>query len=112
MALLQSEFETQQVTLDLSTAGLGFSIVGGTDEPLPDGSSSIAMLLNNKPDIAFAGSTAISVSSILPRGAAYLAGLKTNDRIISVENISLKDVSHAFAVDTVKNAIPNRVSIA
>lgn len=81
----------KQITLDLATAGLGFSIVGGTDQPLPD------------------GATDIVVSQILPRGAAFSAGLKKNDRILSVDSISFNNVTHAFAVETVKNAIPNRI---
>jgi hypothetical protein len=34
---LADTFVERQITLDLSQAGLGFSIIGGTDEPLEDG---------------------------------------------------------------------------
>ena len=34
---LTDTFIEKQITLDLSQAGLGFSIIGGTDEPLEDG---------------------------------------------------------------------------
>eukprot|EP00730_Choanoeca_flexa_P017255 TRINITY_DN8286_c1_g1_i1.p1 TRINITY_DN8286_c1_g1~~TRINITY_DN8286_c1_g1_i1.p1 ORF type:complete len:217 (+),score=44.82 TRINITY_DN8286_c1_g1_i1:77-727(+) len=84
-------FVEQQLTLDLSQAGLGFSIVGGTDEPLED------------------GTTAIVVSSVLARGAAFGAGVKLQDQIIAVDNTSFVNVTHSFAVDTIKAAIPNRV---
>jgi predicted metalloprotease with PDZ domain len=57
----------------------------------------------------YSGSTAIAVSNVLARGAAFGAGLQVQDRIVAVDGISFRNVTHGFAVETIKNAIPNRV---
>ena len=128
---LTDTFIEKQITLDLSQAGLGFSIIGGTDEPLEDGKGQTLLPKVNQLETPCAGlthsplrsingehaplivgclgSTAIAVSNVLARGAAYGAGLQVQDRIVSVDGISFRGVSHNFAVEAIKNAIPNRV---
>lgn len=49
------------------------------------------------------------MSNVLARGAAFGAGLQVQDRIVAVDGISFRNVTHGFAVETIKNAIPNRV---
>jgi hypothetical protein len=46
----------------------------------------------------------------MARGAAFSAGLKVGDRLISVDGTNLENATHEAAVATVKNGIPNRVS--
>eukprot|EP00056_Hartaetosiga_gracilis_P010872 m.162237 g.162237 ORF g.162237 m.162237 type:complete len:385 (-) comp13405_c2_seq1:1354-2508(-) len=74
--------------LYLNDCGLGFTIAGGSDSPNED------------------GETSVTVSRVDARGAAIRAGLRTGDKIISVNNKSLVNVTHADAVNIIKEAIP------
>ncbi|EGD72389.1 vacuolar iron family transporter [Salpingoeca rosetta] len=76
--------------LNLSTCGLGFTIAGGVDAPLED------------------GSTAIVVRDIHECGAARKAGLHVGDKLISVNHKPLVNVTHQDAVELIKDAIPSQ----
>eukprot|EP00049_Salpingoeca_infusionum_P023218 m.10982 g.10982 ORF g.10982 m.10982 type:complete len:380 (-) comp5644_c0_seq1:182-1321(-) len=79
----------KQVVLDLSTCGLGFAIAGGIDHP------------EN-------GDPAIVVSKVIPDGAACRVGLKVGDKVVACGSTAFSFVTHEFAVETIKAAIPSR----
>ncbi|NXR11062.1 SYJ2B protein, partial [Semnornis frantzii] len=69
------------------TQGLGFNIVGGTDQQYVPSDSSIY------------------VSRIKKDGAAYLDGrLREGDKIVAVNGKELKDLRHKEAVELFRNA--------
>uniref|UniRef100_H2ZDM3 Uncharacterized protein n=1 Tax=Ciona savignyi TaxID=51511 RepID=H2ZDM3_CIOSA len=79
--------EYEDIVLERGTAGLGFSIAGGRDNPLEpqDGS--------------------IYITKIIPGGAAAYDGrLKADDAIMAVNNIDTSNVCHADAVNALKLA--------
>ena len=66
---------------------LGFSIAGGTDNP------------------HIGTDTSIYITKIIPGGAAYADGrVHVNDIIVSVNDVSVVDVTHALAVEALKSA--------
>lgn len=66
---------------------LGFSIAGGTDNP------------------HIGTDTSIYITKIIPGGAAYADGrVLVNDIIVSVNDVSVVDVTHAMAVEALKSA--------
>lgn len=73
--------------------GLGFSIAGGIDnEHIP-------------------GDSGIFVTRIIPSSPAYYNGhICRGDQILAVDNISLENVTHKFAVETLK-ATGNKVAL-
>ncbi|KAM6074837.1 synaptojanin-2-binding protein isoform 1-T1 [Chlamydotis macqueenii] len=72
---------------DCNLKGLGFNIVGGTDQQYISNDSSIY------------------VSRIKKDGAAYLDGrLQEGDKILSVNGRDLKDLRHKDAVELFRNA--------
>ena len=73
--------------LERGGAGLGFSIVGGTDNP------------------HVSNDTSIFITKIIDGGAAAHDGrLKVNDIITHVNNVCVIDVQHSVAVDALKKA--------
>ncbi|XP_037919256.1 disks large 1 tumor suppressor protein isoform X3 [Hermetia illucens] len=75
------------ITLERGNSGLGFSIAGGTDNP------------------HIGTDTSIYITKLIPGGAAATDGhLMINDIIVSVNNVSVVDVTHASAVDALKKA--------
>uniref|UniRef100_H2ZDM0 Uncharacterized protein n=1 Tax=Ciona savignyi TaxID=51511 RepID=H2ZDM0_CIOSA len=83
----QPTYEYEDIVLERGTAGLGFSIAGGRDNPLEpqDGS--------------------IYITKIIPGGAAAYDGrLKADDAIMAVNNIDTSNVCHADAVNALKLA--------
>ncbi|CAD6185539.1 unnamed protein product [Caenorhabditis auriculariae] len=77
---------SQVLELYKGSKGLGFSIAGGAgNEHVP-------------------GDTDIFVTKIIDDGAADHDGrLRVGDKILAVDNISLENVTHEFAVDVLKN---------
>lgn len=68
-------------------SGLGFSIAGGTDNP------------------HIGTDTSIYITKLIPGGAASADGrLQVNDCIVSVNDVSVVDVTHAMAVEALKKA--------
>lgn len=59
--------------------------------------------------IALPGSTAIVVQDVHEKGAARKAGLHAGDKLLSVNQKSLVNVTHQEAVDLIKDAIPAQV---
>eukprot|EP00049_Salpingoeca_infusionum_P019088 m.360136 g.360136 ORF g.360136 m.360136 type:complete len:1113 (+) comp18903_c0_seq1:282-3620(+) len=83
--IISTEMEEVEETLHIEfqrvNAGLGFSIAGGTDDPVDD------------------GDTGVYVTAVTEGGAAFLDGrLTTGDRILSVNGVSMEDVTHEEAV--------------
>uniref|UniRef100_A0A0K0E448 Discs large homolog 1-like protein n=1 Tax=Strongyloides stercoralis TaxID=6248 RepID=A0A0K0E448_STRER len=76
----------KKVVFHKSSGGLGFSITGGIgNEHIP-------------------GDNGIYITRIIEGGAASLDGrIKVGDKIISVDGVSLQNVSHDFAVKTLKS---------
>jgi disks large protein 1 len=73
--------------LSRGSSGLGFSIAGGTDNP------------HTGTD------TSIYITKVIPGGAAHNDGrTKLYDIIVSVNETSVVDVTHADAVDALKSA--------
>lgn len=72
-------WEYDKIVVERGSGGLGFSIAGGVD------SESLVLVTRVSPDI---GAT----------------GLRANDIILKVNNISLEHVPHSYAVATLKNA--------
>ncbi|XP_039288437.1 disks large 1 tumor suppressor protein isoform X5 [Nilaparvata lugens] len=83
----EGEWEYEEIVLERSAPGLGFSIAGGTDNPhIGDDSS-------------------IFITKLIPGGAAAAGKrLKVNDVILKVNEVSVVDVPHSAAVDALKNA--------
>lgn len=75
----------QRIELYKGQKGLGFSIAGGVNnEHVP-------------------GDTGIYVTKIIDGGAAYHDGrLRVGDKILAVDDVSLENVGHEFAVNTLK----------
>ncbi|KAL7032042.1 hypothetical protein ACKWTF_007202 [Chironomus riparius] len=77
----------EEIALSRGSSGLGFSIAGGTDNP------------------HIGTDTSIYITKIIPGGAAYADGrVHVNDIIVSVNDVSVVDVSHAMAVEALKSA--------
>ncbi|VDN07847.1 unnamed protein product [Thelazia callipaeda] len=75
----------QKIELYKGSKGLGFSIAGG---------------LGNE---HVAGDTGIYVTKIIDGGAAYHDGrLRVGDKLLAVDDVTLENVSHDFAVNTLK----------
>lgn len=72
-------WEYDKITVERGSGGLGFSIAGGVD------SESLVLVTRVSPDI---GAT----------------GLRANDIILKVNDLSLEHVPHSFAVAALKNA--------
>lgn len=72
-------WEYDTIIIERRSGGLGFSIAGGVD------SESLVLVTRVSPDI---GAT----------------GLRANDIILKVNNISLENVPHNYAVTALKNA--------
>uniref|UniRef100_A0A8C5AB15 Discs, large homolog 4a (Drosophila) n=1 Tax=Gadus morhua TaxID=8049 RepID=A0A8C5AB15_GADMO len=69
------------------TAGLGFSIAGGTDNPH----------VGDDPSVF--------ITKIIPGGAAALDGrLRVNDSILLVNDVDVREVTHSMAVEALKEA--------
>uniref|UniRef100_A0A0N5BZK4 Disks large homolog 1 n=1 Tax=Strongyloides papillosus TaxID=174720 RepID=A0A0N5BZK4_STREA len=83
----------KKIELFKGTKGLGFSIAGGVgNEHVP-------------------GDTGIYITKIIYDGAAYNDGrLRVGDKIICVDDTPLENVTHDFAVQTLKST-GNRVSL-
>ncbi|XP_055588483.1 disks large 1 tumor suppressor protein isoform X4 [Uranotaenia lowii] len=80
-------WEYDEISLVRGNTGLGFSIAGGTDNPHINLDASIY------------------ITKVIPGGAAYADGrLKVNDCIVSVNNMSVVNVSHGEAVEALKKA--------
>ncbi|MCP9263439.1 Disks large 2 [Dirofilaria immitis] len=75
----------QKIELFKGSKGLGFSIAGGI------GNEHVA------------GDTGIYVTKIIDGGAAYHDGrLRVGDKLLAVDNVILENVTHEFAVNTLK----------
>lgn len=75
----------QKIELYKGQKGLGFSIAGGV------GNEHVA------------GDTGIYVTKIIEGGAAYHDGrLRVGDKLLAVDDVSLENVGHEFAVNTLK----------
>uniref|UniRef100_A0A1I8EJW0 Disks large 1 tumor suppressor protein n=1 Tax=Wuchereria bancrofti TaxID=6293 RepID=A0A1I8EJW0_WUCBA len=75
----------QKIDLFKSSKGLGFSVAGGV------GNEHVA------------GDAGIYVTKIIDDGAAYHDGrLRVGDKILAVDNVILGNVTHEFAVNTLK----------
>ncbi|KAJ6651808.1 hypothetical protein lerEdw1_016469 [Lerista edwardsae] len=82
-----AENEYEEIALERGTAGLGFSIAGGTDNPHVGEDSSIF------------------ITKIIPGGAAAQDGrLRVNDCILRVNGVDVRDVTHSRAVEALKEA--------
>ncbi|XP_055618024.1 disks large 1 tumor suppressor protein isoform X8 [Toxorhynchites rutilus septentrionalis] len=80
-------WEYEDIALVRGSTGLGFSIAGGTDNPHINLDASIY------------------ITKVIPGGAAYADGrLQVNDCIVSVNEMSVVNVSHGEAVDALKKA--------
>ncbi|XP_051155845.1 disks large 1 tumor suppressor protein isoform X5 [Leptopilina boulardi] len=81
------DWEYEEIVLERGSAGLGFSIAGGTDNP------------------HFGNDSAIYITKLIPGGAASADGrLRVNDTILQVNDVTVVDVLHAAAVDALKRA--------
>ncbi|XP_043480332.1 disks large 1 tumor suppressor protein isoform X3 [Leptopilina heterotoma] len=81
------DWEYEEIVLERGSAGLGFSIAGGTDNP------------------HFGNDSAIYITKLIPGGAASADGrLRVNDTILQVNDVTVVDVLHASAVDALKRA--------
>ena len=82
-SLLLSVCSVRTVHLHKGSSGFGFSIVGGKGSPK--------------------GNLPIIIKSVSPNSMAAKEGrLKAKDIILSVNDISFENVSHDFAVNTLK----------
>lgn len=80
-------WEYEDIALVRGSTGLGFSIAGGTDNPHINLDASIY------------------ITKVIPGGAAYADGrLQVNDCIVSVNEMSVVNVTHGEAVDALKKA--------
>ncbi|CAL8326861.1 unnamed protein product [Lota lota] len=85
----EGELEYEEITLERGTAGLGFSIAGGTDNPH----------VGDDPSVF--------ITKIIPGGAAALDGrLRVNDSILLVNDVDVREVTHSMAVEALKEAGP------
>ncbi|CAG9532272.1 unnamed protein product [Cercopithifilaria johnstoni] len=79
----------QKIELFKGSKGLGFSIAGGV------GNEHVA------------GDTGIYVTKIIDGGAAYHDGrLRVGDKLLAVDDVILENVTHDFAVNTLKQTAP------
>ncbi|KAH0620685.1 hypothetical protein JD844_021367 [Phrynosoma platyrhinos] len=84
---VESLFSEEVIELTRGPSGLGFNIVGGTDQQ------------------HLSSDTGIFVSRIKENGAAALDGrLQEGDKILTVNGKELKDMLHQHAVDLFRNA--------
>jgi len=74
-------FTTLEVELEKGPLGLGMNIVGGVDSP------------------HIANDTGIFITKIKPGTAAHNSKLNEGDRILSIDNLSLTDVTHDQAAE-------------
>lgn len=82
-----SDWQYADIELERGGSGLGFSIAGGTDNP------------------HVGTDTSIYITKLIPGGAASADGrLQVNDCIVSVNDVSVVDVTHALAVEALKKA--------
>lgn len=82
-----SDWQYEDIALERGSSGLGFSIAGGTDNP------------------HIGTDTSIYITKLIPGGAASADGrLQVNDCIVSVNDVSVVDVTHAMAVEALKKA--------
>ena len=89
-----NQYEYDEIVLDRGNFGLGFSIAGGVDNP------------------HVGTDTSIYITKLIPGGAAALdKRLRVGDVILKVNNISVINVSHAVAVQALKDA-GNRVTLS
>eukprot|EP00047_Mylnosiga_fluctuans_P023148 m.132850 g.132850 ORF g.132850 m.132850 type:complete len:1148 (+) comp9493_c0_seq6:118-3561(+) len=85
--VLEDEEEVLDIRFTKGPSGLGFSVAGGTDNPVEENDG------------------AIYVTTIIPGGSAELDGrLRVGDRIIEVNGVNLEAVSHADAVAALQQA--------
>uniref|UniRef100_A0A7E4ZZ59 Disks large homolog 1 n=1 Tax=Panagrellus redivivus TaxID=6233 RepID=A0A7E4ZZ59_PANRE len=91
--LLESDPKIQKAELTKGPNGLGFSVAGGVgNQHVPDDNG-------------------IFVTRIIEGGAAYYDGrLQPMDKIVAVDHVRLDNVTHQFAVDTLKST-GNKVTI-
>jgi len=83
----EEEKEFIDIALERGSAGLGFSISGGTDNPHSDNDSSIY------------------ITKIIPGGAAHHDGrMKVGDVIVRVNGVDTIAVEHIVAVNALKSA--------
>ncbi|XP_006025236.1 synaptojanin-2-binding protein [Alligator sinensis] len=84
---VESGLSEEMINLTRGPSGLGFNIVGGTDQPyLPNDSG-------------------IYVSRIKENGAAAVDGrVQEGDKILAINGRDLKDLQHQEAVDLFRNA--------
>ncbi|XP_078787444.1 disks large homolog 2 isoform X10 [Oryzias latipes] len=84
---IETQYDFEEITLERSNSGLGFSIAGGTDNP------------------HFGEDPGIYITKIIPGGAAAEDGrLKVNDCILRVNDADVAIVSHGKAVEALKVA--------
>lgn len=88
-----TRWEYEEITLERGSAGLGFTVAGGTDNP------------------HYKNDNSIYITRFIPNGPAALDGrLKLEDIIVRVDDIDLTDVKHSEAVTALKNS-GNRVQL-
>ncbi|XP_051947359.1 disks large homolog 4 isoform X1 [Xyrauchen texanus] len=86
---MDGDVEYEEITLERGNSGLGFSIAGGTDNPH----------IGDDPSIF--------ITKIIPGGAAAQDGrLRVNDCILFVNDVDVREVTHSFAVEALKEAGP------
>ena len=87
----EEEWEYDEITLERGTAGLGFSIAGGTDNPH----------IGDDPSIF--------ITKVIQGGAAHVDGrLSINDIILRVNDCVVEGVPHADAVEALKRSVCKR----
>ncbi|CAO1397809.1 unnamed protein product [Diamesa serratosioi] len=80
-------WQYEEIALSRGNSGLGFSIAGGQDNP------------------HIGTDASIYITKIIPGGAAYADGrVHVNDIILSVNDVTVVDVSHSVAVEALKSA--------
>lgn len=86
--LLEGPVELKEIKIEVVklAGGLGLSIAGGKESTL------------------YKGKEGIFVSRVTEGGAAHAAGLRVDDKIISVNNVCLEDVKHFEAVFILKSS--------
>nr|XP_042907134.1 disks large homolog 1 isoform X3 [Parasteatoda tepidariorum] len=83
----EEDWEYEEITLERSGTGLGFSIAGGVDNPH----------IGDDPSIY--------ITKLIAGGAAAADGrLQVNDAIVKVNEANVVDVPHCVAVDALKRA--------
>lgn len=88
-----NQWEYEEITLNRGPNGLGFTVAGGVDNP------------------HYKNDNSIYITRLVPNGLAQVDGrLKLEDIIVRVDDVDLIDVTHAEAVDSLKNS-KNRVQL-